>query len=171
MADNCVSKTSVNQWTTGYSLGSKVRCAPGFVQRLKNLGGREFQLSATTDRLGFLQFLNLGLASRNEFGLVGCFVLSFLLTLSLLSFRLLPHLIRTSPPQSVQCLPQHRPTTRATAERSSRPPAPVQLCIPWATTSPHHTTTSIHANRLPRYRCARRPGLKNAPKAVLLNSD
>jgi hypothetical protein len=86
MADDCVSKTSVDQWTTGYSLRSKVRCAPGFVQRLKNLGGREFQLSATTDRLSFLQFLNLGLASRNEFGLVGCFVLSFLLTPSLLSF-------------------------------------------------------------------------------------
>ena len=54
--------------------------------RFTNSGGRRFQLSATTNRLGFLQFLNLGLASRNEFRLMGCFVLSFLLTLSLLSF-------------------------------------------------------------------------------------
>jgi hypothetical protein len=51
-----------------------------------NLGSGELQLSATTDRLGFLQLLNLGLPSRNEFGLVGCFVLSFPLPLSSLRF-------------------------------------------------------------------------------------
>jgi hypothetical protein len=51
-----------------------------------NLCSGEFQLSTATDRFSFLQFLNLGLASRNEFGLMRCFILSFPLTLSPLRF-------------------------------------------------------------------------------------
>jgi len=51
-----------------------------------NLSSGEFQLSAATDRLSFLQFLDLGLASRNEFGLMRCLILSLPLALSPLGF-------------------------------------------------------------------------------------
>ena len=40
----------------------------------------------TTDRLGFLQFLDLNIASWNEFGLMRCFVLALPLTFSSLRF-------------------------------------------------------------------------------------
>ena len=40
----------------------------------------------TTDRLGFLQFLGLSIASWNEFGLMRCFVLALPLTFSSLCF-------------------------------------------------------------------------------------
>ena len=40
----------------------------------------------TTDRLGFLQFLGLSIASWNEFGLMRCFVLALPLTFSSLHF-------------------------------------------------------------------------------------
>ena len=54
--------------------------------RFTNLSIGEFQLSTTTDRLGFLQFLDLGIASWNEFGLMRCFVLALPLTFSSLRF-------------------------------------------------------------------------------------
>ena len=40
----------------------------------------------TTDRLGFLQFLGLSIASWNEFGLMRCFILALPLTFSSLRF-------------------------------------------------------------------------------------
>jgi hypothetical protein len=71
------------------------------------------------------------------------------------SFLLLPGPIRMSPPRPIRYLSSRRPTTRATARRSSRPPGPIRYTS-WATTSPRHTTTSIHANLPPRYQCTRR---------------
>ena len=47
-----------------------------------DLSSGEFQLSATTNRLSFLQLLDLCVASRNKFGLVRCLILSFPLTFS-----------------------------------------------------------------------------------------
>jgi hypothetical protein len=72
------------------------------------------------------------------------------------SFLLLPRPIQMHPPRPIRCLPSRRPTTRATARRSSRPPVPIRYTS-WATTSPRHTTTFIHANRPPQYQCTRRP--------------
>jgi len=51
-----------------------------------NLCSGEFQLSTTTDRLSFLQLLDLGLASGNKFGLMRSLILSFSLALSPLRF-------------------------------------------------------------------------------------
>jgi len=36
MTNDCISKTSVDQWAVAYNLRNRVRCAPGVVMRLKN---------------------------------------------------------------------------------------------------------------------------------------
>jgi len=36
MIKDCVDKSSVDQWATGYNLRNKLRCAPGMVSRLKS---------------------------------------------------------------------------------------------------------------------------------------
>ena len=73
-----------------------------------------------------------------------------------------PWTVRWYPEYTLPMGQLHRPTTRATARRSSHPLGPIQYTS-WVTMSPHHTTTSIHANRPLRYQCAQRPRFRWAP--------
>ena len=57
-----------------------------FQLNFTNLSSRELQFSTTANRFSFFQLLDLGIASRNEFGLVRCVILSFPLAFSPLRF-------------------------------------------------------------------------------------